>query len=196
MGIANERGLQRSLLDHVGLIKFLNNYYATVHFPATVAFLVLVYVKAPVVYQRVRFVIVSVSLVALVIHIAYPLAPPRMLPGFVDTLARWGPGVYSRAGVASVANQYAAMPSLHVGWSLIIAYGMFQLTRRPWRWIGVGHAAVTLFAVVVTANHYWLDGLVALALVVPAIVIVTRRDRALDPSGGAPDPTVVPALGS
>ena len=98
LGIANERGLQQSLIEHVGLIKFLNNYYATVHFPATVAFLVLVYVKAPVVYQRVRFVIVSVSLVALVMHIAYPLAPPRMLSGFRRHAgAAGGPEIYSRA---------------------------------------------------------------------------------------------------
>lgn len=176
LGLANERAFQRHLLEHVGLVRFLNSYYATVHFPATVLFLVLAYVRAPDAYRRVRLVIVSVSAVALAMHIAYPLAPPRMLPGFVDTLARWGPAVYSKPGVASVANQYAAMPSLHVGWSLIVAYGMLLVTRRPWRWLGLAHAVVTSIAVVATANHYWLDGLVAAALVAPAIALASRRD--------------------
>ena len=113
------------------MLKLLNRYYAMVHFPATVAFISLVYVRDPgslppdPVRVRLR------HRVALATQILYPLAPPRMMAGFVDTIARYGPAIYSRPGVASVANQYAAMPSLHVGWALIVAYGMWQMTRGP-----------------------------------------------------------------
>jgi hypothetical protein len=182
VGLANEERLQDVLLEHLPLIKVLNRYYAMVHFPATVAFISLVYVKTPDLYRRIRFVFVSVTGVALATQILYPLAPPRMMAGFVDTIARYGPAIYSRPGVASVANQYAAMPSLHVGWALIVAYGMWQMTRAPWRWIGVAHAVITSFAVVVTANHYWADGLVALVMVVAAVRFVDRRRAPAEPS--------------
>lgn len=185
VGLANEERLQDALLEHLPVIKLLNRYYAMVHFPATVAFIALVYVRGADLYRRIRFVFVSVTAVALATQIAYPLAPPRMMAGFVDTIARYGPAIYSRPGVASVANQYAAMPSLHVGWALIVAYGMLQITKAPWRWIGVVHAAITSFAVVVTANHYWVDGLVALAMVIVAVRVVDRRTA---PATAAPVP--------
>jgi hypothetical protein len=172
LGIATEGSFQDFLLDHLVLIRFLNRYYAMVHFPATVAFIVVTYAKAPEVYRRIRLVFISVTAVALGMQMAYPLAPPRMMAGFVDTIARYGPAIYSRPGVKSIANQYAAMPSLHIGWALIVAYGMLQLTRRPWRWVGVVHLVLTTLAVVGTANHYWADGLVALALVVVAVRVV------------------------
>lgn len=175
LGILREDRIQDLLLDNVTLVKLLNRYYAMVHFPATVAFIALVYVRTPDLYRRIRFVFVSVTAVGLATQILYPLAPPRMMAGFVDTIARWGPAIYSRSDVASVANQYAAMPSLHVGWSLIVAYGLWQMTDAKWRWIGVAHAAITSFAVVATANHYWVDGLVALGMVVLAVRIVDRR---------------------
>lgn len=181
VGLANEERLQHVLLDHLPVIKVLNRYYAMVHFPATVAFIALVYVRSDELYRRIRFVFVSVTAVALAAQIAYPLAPPRMMAGFVDTIARYGPAIYSRPGVASVANQYAAMPSLHVGWALIVAYGLLQITRSRWRWIGVAHAVITSVAVVVTANHYWADGLVALVMVVVAVRFVDRRRPAAVP---------------
>ncbi len=175
VGLGSERSIQDFLLDHQVVIRGMNRYYAMVHFPATLVFLVVTYLKAPELYARIRVIFISVTAVALVMHIAYPLAPPRMLPGFVDTIARYGPQIYSRPGVESIANQYAAMPSLHVGWALIVAYGTWHLTRRPWRWIGVVHAVLTSIAVVVTANHYWLDGIVALGLVVAAERVVAYR---------------------
>jgi hypothetical protein len=164
--------LQQRALDHLTLVRLLNRYYATVHFPATVAFLVLAYVKAPAVYRNVRAILVAVTAVGLVMHIAYPLAPPRMLPGFVDTVAVFGPSIYDRPGVASVANQYAAMPSLHVGWAVIVAYGTYSMWTGWKRWAGSVHAAITTIAVVVTANHYWLDAIVAVALVAGAMTVL------------------------
>jgi hypothetical protein len=190
LGFANERWVQRQALDHLTLVRLLNRYYATVHFPATAAFLVVAYVKAPAVYRNVRAVLVAVTAVGLVMHIAYPLAPPRMLPGFVDTVAVYGPSVYDRPGVASVANQYAAMPSLHVGWALIVAYGTYSIWTGWKRWAGSVHAAITTIAVVITANHYWLDAVVAVALVAGALVAL-RRWRAPDSTSASPSYEVV-----
>jgi hypothetical protein len=173
-GFANERWIQQRTLDHLELIRLLNRYYATVHFPAMATFLVLAYVKAPAVYRNVRAILVSVTAIGLLIHIAYPLAPPRMLPGFVDTVAVFGPSIYDRPGVASVANQYAAMPSLHVGWAVIIACGTYWMWTGWKRWIGSAHAVMTTFAVVATANHYWLDATVAVALVAGSYTVLQR----------------------
>jgi hypothetical protein len=157
LGIDTERTLQHAALGHVELVRLLNRYYASVHFPVSIAFLVFVYVRATRLVAHVRYLFVTVTGAALVIHLAYPLAPPRMLDGYVDTIARYGPSIYEKSGVASVANQYAAMPSLHFGWAVLVAYGVVRALDTPWRWLAVLHPTITLAAIVLTANHYWLD---------------------------------------
>lgn len=177
LGIDTERSWQQLALQHPGVIRLLNRYYASVHFSASIAFLVFVYVWAPRLWPRVRFLFVTVTATALVIHLAYPLAPPRMLDGYVDTIARWGPAIYARSDVASVANQYAAMPSLHFGWAVLVAYGVVAALRKPGRWLVVLHPLVTLAAIVLTANHYWLDAIVALGLIGAAAAVEVGRQR-------------------
>jgi hypothetical protein len=174
LGFLGERHVQGLVIDHHAVVRLLNRYYAMVHFPATGVFLAVVYIRAPELYRKVRVQFVSVTAVALLIQIAWPLAPPRMMSGFVDTIARFGPAIYSRPEVAKLANQYAAMPSLHVGWAMLIAYGCLHLTRRPWRWIGVAHAVLTTFAVVATANHYWADAVAAALLVLAGTWLANR----------------------
>ncbi len=106
-----------------------------------------------------------------------------MLPdaGFVDTLQRFGPRIYSTDTSKSVANQFAAMPSLHFGWAFIVAgaYVSIRRTRRSlWAML---HPAITLLAIVATANHYWLDAAVAGVLVVAAAALLSvRRERQLE----------------
>jgi hypothetical protein len=88
--------------------------------------------------------------------------PPRLLPasyGFVDTLRVFG-GLwdFDSGPVAQVSNQYAAMPSLHFAWSTWSALVLFPMLRRRWsRALIVLYPVATTFAIVVTANHYWLD---------------------------------------
>ena len=106
-----------------------------------------------------------------------------MLPdaGFVDTLQRFGPRIYSTDTSESVANQFAAMPSLHFGWAFIVAgaYVSIRRTRRSlWAML---HPAITFLAIVATANHYWLDAAVAGVLVVAvAALLGARRERQLE----------------
>jgi hypothetical protein len=79
--------------------------------------------------------------------------------------------------VGSMANQFAAMPSLHFGWAVLVAYGVVRALHTRWRWLIVAHPIITLAAIVITANHYWLDALVALALIGAAMALQREGDR-------------------
>jgi hypothetical protein len=87
------------------------------------------------------------------------LRPPGGF-GFVDTLAEYGgPWSFDSEAMASISNQYAAMPSLHIGWSTWCAIAIWPLLRRRWTKVAVlMYPALTLFCIIVTANHFWLDG--------------------------------------
>ena len=174
LGLGIEAHLQRLVLEHHWLVSSLNQYYVRAHFPVTIAFLVVTYVRAPEAYRHMRNLFVVVTGLGLVLHMLYPLAPPRMMPGFVDTVARYGPAIYERADVASVANQYAAMPSMHFAWAVLVAYGIFRTVRRPWRWVAIAHPTITLLAVMATANHYWLDAAVAGLLIGVGVLAANR----------------------
>jgi hypothetical protein len=171
--LPRETGVQDWLLGNVHLVELANTYYAVVHFPATVAFLIFMFVRRPVHYPWVRRTIVLMTGAALIVHVMFPLAPPRMRPdlGFVDTGAVFGPNVYGPPEGASVANQFAAMPSLHIGWAVLVAVGLIAVTRTRWRWLWLLHPLVTILVVVGTGNHWWLDGAVALALLAGAMIV-------------------------
>jgi hypothetical protein len=174
LGLGVESSLQQLVLPYKPLIIGLNRYYVTVHFIGTVTFLVWAFVRSLGDYRKIRNVLVMVTLAALAIHVAFPLAPPRMMPGFVDTMVLYGPNPYNSEAVQSFANQYAAMPSLHVGWALIVAYGVIRVSRSRYRYAIIAHPVLTVLAITLTANHYWLDGAVAAVIVVWAVVVIFR----------------------
>jgi hypothetical protein len=171
--LPSEATLQ-SLVPSDVLLEAANVYYVSAHFPSIIAFLVWGYLVRPrAEYQWARNLLIAVTGAAMVIHIVYPLAPPRMFPqwGFTDTMAVFGPNAYGGAS-GDLANQFAAMPSLHVGWAALIAY---VVARTGPRWLAVlalGHVLLTTLVVVVTANHYWLDGVIAVALLGVAAVVL------------------------
>ncbi|MFM8304350.1 MAG: phosphatase PAP2 family protein, partial [Actinomycetota bacterium] len=166
LGLFNEENFQRLALNSVGFIKFLNSYYLFAHFSVTIAFLVWLYVRYPLGYLSARRVLVIVTFLGLVGHVLYPLAPPRMLHGFVDTARMFGPSGYGDGGFyGGLANQFAAMPSLHFAWAVIVAWGIWRFSRSHWRFLGVLHPLLTLAAIVLTANHYWIDAFIGLMLV-------------------------------
>jgi hypothetical protein len=172
--LPDEATIQHALFHSELLARTANTYYATVHFPATAAFLLWLYLRRPTHYLWARRALATLTATALVVHLLLPLAPPRMLAGsgLIDTAQRYGPSVYGSPATDSVTNQYAAMPSLHVGWSLMVAIGLIVATRSRWRWLWLAHPAVTLLVVVGTANHYWLDGIVAGALLTAVLLIL------------------------
>jgi hypothetical protein len=171
LGAFSEGSLQRLVLNSRLAIEFLDHYYVFVHFTASFGFMAWVFLRHPEAWGRIRSWFLSVTLAGLVIHVVFPLAPPRMLgdEGFVDTLHVYGPSIYSRDVTNSAANQLAAMPSLHFAWAAIVAAGVISTRRSRWSWLIVLHPLVTLLAIVATANHYWADAAVGGLLVAAAV---------------------------
>jgi hypothetical protein len=189
--LPDELSLQALMLNSTLLTRAANVYYAGVHFPATAMFLVWLFLRQPANYLWVRRSLALLTAAGLVLHLALPVAPPRMLGrlGFVDTAAVYGPAVYGPPGQNSLADQYAAMPSLHVGWAIVVALGIILTCRSRWRWIALAHPVLTSLVVVATANHFWLDGLAAAGLLglsvlavraVPAWWLGRRQDAGPD----------------
>ncbi|MFJ3617095.1 phosphatase PAP2 family protein [Streptomyces iakyrus] len=185
--LPDEGTVQSLLLHGDGLAHLANTYYATVHFPATAAFLVWLYLRRPVHYVWARRVLAAVTAAALVLHLLFPLAPPRMpaATGLVDTARVYGPSVYGDPATDSVSNQFAAMPSLHFGWALMVAVGLIVATRSRWRWLWSAHPLLTLLVIVGTANHYWLDAIVATALLGLALAVIHLPGRTRTTAGRA-----------
>jgi PAP2 superfamily len=86
------------------------------------------------------------------------------------------------------------MPSVHVGWALIVAIAVITVSRSRWRWLAAAYPVLTLLVVVVTANHFWLDGIVA-ALLVVLVLVVQRKARRLRSGKSSERPQVRPAHG-
>ncbi|MGV9699162.1 phosphatase PAP2 family protein [Streptomyces sp. NPDC003470] len=172
--LPDEGAVQSLLLHGDSLVHVANTYYAAVHFPATVGFLVWLYLRRPAHYVWARRVLAAVTGAALVLHLAFPLAPPRMLgaAGLIDTARVFGPSVYGPPRTDQLSNQFAAMPSLHFGWALMLAVGLIVATRSRGRWLWLLHPLVTLLVIVGTANHYWLDVIAAAALLGVALALV------------------------
>ncbi len=186
-----ERSINR-LFVHVHWLGVLANYYySTLHFVLTPAVLAWLYIRHPDRYVFYRRLIFATTVLALVGFYLLPLAPPRMLPGYIDTVLAWHThGLYASGAspVGSVSNQYAAMPSLHTGWALWCAIAVADVLRRRWAKILVFcYPVATILVIMGTANHYFLDavgGAVALGcgylaarcvrLVVPRLGPVAR----------------------
>ncbi|MDQ1024446.1 hypothetical protein QF035_002028 [Streptomyces umbrinus] len=186
--LPGEGDVQSGLLHGDTLVHVVNTYYATVHFPATAAFLIWLYLRRPGHYVWARRVLAAVTAAALVVHLTFPLAPPRMLAatGLVDTGQVYGPTVYGASPETdSLSNQFAAMPSLHFGWALMVAIGLIAATRSRWRWLWLLHPLVTLLVIVGTANHYWLDAIVAAALLGIALAVIRVPRRTAAPTAPA-----------
>lgn len=190
--LPDEAVLQSALLGHEWIPHGANWYYIGVHFPAAVLLLVWVFGLHRAHWPRVRNTMIAATGAALLIQLAYPLAPPRFLPDvlpslrLVDTGTVLGPSPYGSA-TDGVANQYAAMPSLHVGWAILEAWAVVTILRHRARWLILIHPLATVAVVVVTANHYWLDGVVGGLLVLGAVVVVGRRRE------GSAGPTLLSA---
>jgi hypothetical protein len=148
-------------------------YYSTLHFVVTLGVLGWLYRCHPARYRSIRTVLVITTLLGLVGFTLLPLAPPRMLSGYVDTVVRFHTwGSLASPTVAKASNEFAAMPSLHIGWSLWCAFAIVSLASRRWvRILGALYPFATLFVILGTANHYVLDAVGGAAALAAAIVI-------------------------
>jgi hypothetical protein len=173
VGLFHEEAIQRAFLGWDGFIRFWNIFYGTFHFIITIFALLWLFVRFPLRYSKWRNILACTTALALVGFSLFPLMPPRLVSdcvtpyggcagfGFVDTLKQVG-GLWSfdSGAMSDLSNQYAAMPSLHFAWSMWCCIALVPTFRsRIVRALLIIYPWITLFAIVVTANHYWLDAL-------------------------------------
>jgi hypothetical protein len=175
-----EQALNKIVASHAWLAYICNYYYSTLHFIVTIGVLVWLYLKHPMRYRAIRSVLIITNLIALIGFWFISVAPPRMLAGFVDTVVKFHTwGSLASPGLAKESNQFAAMPSLHIGWSLWCAFVIVTLARRTWvRVLGALYPVATLFVIVGTANHFLLDaigGALTLGLAIAAQRLLSGR---------------------
>ncbi|MEU0227897.1 phosphatase PAP2 family protein [Streptomyces sp. NPDC006284] len=161
LGVAVEQSVNHAVNSVTWLVVGMNYYYATLHFVVTLGVLVWLYRSHPGRYAATRLVLFATTGVALVGYYLYPLAPPRLMNGghFIDTVMvheTWGS--MASGDLKNMSNQYAAMPSMHIGWSVWCGLTIFALASVPWvRVLGLLYPTLTLVVIVATANHFWLD---------------------------------------
>jgi hypothetical protein len=167
LGAATEQTVNHWFNSVEWLIVGMNYYYATLHFIMTIGVLVWLFRRHPGRYQAARLALFVTTGIALVGYYFYPLAPPRLLTGghFIDTVEvhhTWGS--MASGNMASVSNQFAAMPSMHIGWSLFCGVTIAVLARRRWaKVLGLAYPLATLEVIVGTANHFYMDALAGAA---------------------------------
>ena len=173
LGLPSELVVQRLVLPHPRLSQIANLYYATMHFGVLIAMLTWLFVRHRDAYPAVRNAMAASTAICLLVSFI-PVAPPRMLTslGFVDLAARYGESVYGTAGANVGADQLSAMPSVHVCWSVLVAWAVITASTSRWRWLILAHPIVTVFVVVATGNHYWSDAIVSIAIV--AVVLAAQ----------------------
>jgi hypothetical protein len=167
--IAPELTLNRWVAAHHTFGTLLSYYYDNAHFVVTFGLLGWLWWKRADIYPPLRSALVVVNLIGLVVFWRYQVAPPRMLRGFTDVIASSHTfGSWHTGSLAADANQFGAMPSLHIAWAAWCTLVLWRLSSRRWlRVLAVLYPCLTAFAVVATGNHYVLDlvgGLLTFAL--------------------------------
>jgi membrane-associated phospholipid phosphatase len=181
LGIFKEVTLQHWILSNSTLVDFFNMVYFYMFFPLVIPSAIWLYIKRPATYRLARNAFLISGGIAVIFFLLLPTAPPRFMGhmGFIDTLNQsFTPTYSSIPGV----NHYAALPSMHVGWTFLLAVALFQ-AFKGWSLRGVVFFLPVLMftATVVTGNHYFLDG--ALGMVVAAFALrvalwIRERDEA------------------
>ncbi|MEM7141178.1 MAG: phosphatase PAP2 family protein [Actinomycetota bacterium] len=182
LGLYHEEWIQEAFIDQDAFIVFWNAFYGSFHFGVTIFAMVWLFVKFPQRYMFMRSTLAATTGVALIGFAYFPLMPPRLLNNcesqygacetgheYIDTLVDPG-GLWNfeNGPMESISNQYAAMPSLHIAWAAWCTVALFPVLKNRWgRLFILSYPFLTLFAIVVTANHYWFDavgGLIVLGL--------------------------------
>ncbi|MBC6461595.1 phosphatase PAP2 family protein [Actinomadura sp. HBU206391] len=161
-----------------------NYYYATLHFIVTIGVLVWLYAWHPHHYVTYRWLLFGTTITALIGFWFYPLAPPRFLPGYVDTVVAFNTwGLYDSSPIATVSNQYAAMPSLHTAWSLWCALAVITIVRSRWvKIVAAGYPIVTVVVILGTSNHFILDAVGGGAVLAGGYVLTQTLTWAAGPA--------------
>ena len=185
LGIAREAELQRWANGVPGLLPLMSSIYIYGHWPVIALTLGWLLWKHPETFRTFRSAMVLSGMVGFAFFALYPMAPPRFLTelGFVDTVML-DTESYRVLQPPAFTNAYAAMPSLHVGWNVLMGIAIFTTTTsRFWRVFAVVMPLAMYGATILTANHFVLDGVVGSAVALAALVAVRNIRRACPPSG-------------
>ena len=171
-----EHGVQQWASGIAGLPAFLGLFYVTSHLGATGAALVWLHRRHPTRFPLVRNTLVIATALSLVGYVLYPAAPPRLSGhGFADTVSAHTHVNLSSDLLGSLYNPFAAVPSMHFGYALLVGAVVFAYARRPaLRALGALYPAFMLFDIVATGNHFLFDAAMGGAVVAVAYSIATR----------------------
>ena len=184
-----EPAVNRFVNAHAWLAYLTGYYYDGLHYLITPAVFAFLWLRRREQYARWRSCLIASSLASLVVFWLWPLAPPRMaMPGIVDTIAaRHVLGTVEGKGTSTLVNNFAAMPSVHVGWALWCAAALVATTTTRWRHVAWVYPAATTFVVLGTGNHYVLDavgGLLVLGIGIAATATTSTARHQLPAGDG------------
>jgi membrane-associated phospholipid phosphatase len=171
LGIFRERALQQMILGSTAIVDLANWTYIFGHWPVIATTFVWLAVKHRERLPRYRNAIIISGAVGILVFLVYPVTPPRLMQdyGFVDTVELRS-RAYRVLQPASMTDLYASMPSLHVGWNLIMGIALIRESSHvALRTFGALMPVVMFAAVVLTANHYFIDVIAGVALVIASL---------------------------
>lgn len=165
----SEAALQQQILGNDALVAVADSFYTGLHTPVFVVTLAWVLMFHRRDWPFARTTVVITTAVCLLIQFK-PVAPPRLLPelGIVDTALENGRSVYA---AIPGANQFSAMPSVHIAWAAAVALLVIISARTRWRWFVLAYPLATMWVVVVTGNHFLIDGVVAILILGVAVAV-------------------------
>lgn len=179
LGIFRETQAQALIIGNDFLINFFNWIYIWFHLPVVGALALWVYFFRRPIFARYRNAFIISGIIGLCFFISLPMAPPRFITseGFVDTITLHDK-VYHALQAPGFVNQYAAMPSLHLGWNLLVGMAVFE-TAKAWAWkaFGLFMPVPMLAGIIFTGNHYFLDAVAGVIVAMTALWLATQLNR-------------------
>jgi len=180
VGIAWERRAQDLILDSEIWVDVFNFIYVWLYWPTVVGTLVFLYLANKRRYVLYRNALFFSGAIGLVIFASYPVAPPRFLEGFTDTVSDLSRSHFV-ARPSGLTNEFAAMPSFHVGWVVLAGVVLFGCFRTPWaKSLVLLPGVLMTLAVVFTANHYIVDAVAGVAICLVGLAGAVAIQRAVD----------------
>jgi PAP2 superfamily protein len=180
LGAFFEPGFQQAFVSHQWLIEIANWMYFNTHFLVTISFLAWLYLFRNDNFNFVRNMFMVAMGLALIGYALFPTAPPRMFPGagFTDTIAVFTNMKQDSSFANVLVNPYAAVPSMHIAFSLMVAISAISLVRSVWaRAAWSAYPLLVFFVITVTANHFWFDAAAGAAVACLAAVSAHQLAR-------------------
>ena len=180
LGAFFEPGFQQAFISHRWVIEVANWMYFNSHFVITISFLAWLYLFRNENFNFVRNMFMVAMVLALMGYALFPTAPPRMFPGagFTDTIAVFTNMKQDSSFASVLVNPYAAVPSMHIAFSLMVAVAAMSLVRTVWaRALWSAYPLLVFFVIVVTANHFWFDAAAGAAVACLAAVTAHQLAR-------------------